>query len=102
MKDKINNYFILWLAFSALMVILMIIAGQYMVRPDFIPDQGALWYYWQNTNINQVGRITGWLFFILHLVTTVILVRKADKEKVQFGKWQKWLFGSQVFLFFCI
>jgi len=96
MKDKITRYFILWLAFSALMVVLMILAGQYMTRPEFIPDQGALWYYWQNTQINQMGRVTGWGFFILHLLTTIYLVWKADKSKEQFGKWQKWLFGSQV------
>lgn len=98
MDKMISKYFVLWIGLSCLFVLLIMFVSQYYVHAPFIPDQGASWYYWQLPEINQVGRILGWVFFISHLMTTLFLTWKIKKEGQFniFGKLPKLLFISQV------
>lgn len=99
MDTKISKYFALWIGLSCLIVLLIMLVSQYYVHAPFGLDQGASWYYWQLPEINDLGRLLGWLFFILHLFVTIFLVWKIKVENRfnYFGKLQKWLFASQIF-----
>jgi len=99
MKNNSKIYFIAWLVFSVLMILAMMLIGEARNQIAFLPDQGFNWYYWQLPQIDNISRITGWSFFILHLITTLFLARKVGKvpfsEKL--SKWHIALFFSQVF-----
>lgn len=81
------------------MVILTLLVAPYFQHAAFLPDKGADWYYWQLPEVSNIARITGWVFFALHLFTTIWFVKKAQQEPAgdKLNKWHKWLLGSQVF-----
>lgn len=94
---SVTNAFVLWLAFSCLMIIAIILVAPNYLHTTFLPDQGANWYYWQLPEVSQIARITGWTLFVAHLVTTLLLVSKVQKEKSSdtFTFWQQLLLLSQ-------
>jgi hypothetical protein len=55
--------------------------GRNWIHAEFLPDQGASWYYWKLPVITFWPRFTGWLFFILHLLTSWFILYKAKQEK---------------------
>jgi len=99
MKNNTRLYFIAWLVFSVLTIIAMMLFGGSRNQIAFIPDQGFNWYYWQLPQIDNISRITGWSFFILHLIVTLFLAWKVGKVKFSdtLSPWHIALFFSQIF-----
>lgn len=66
---------------SLLMTLLIYIVGQGYVHPEFLPDQGAAWYYWKLPEASMWARITGWSLFATHLLLTLFLAFKLKNNR---------------------
>jgi hypothetical protein len=87
--------------FSVLMLCAIAYFGSKYVHPAFLPDQGASWYYWKLPTVEFWPRFTGWLFFILHLSSTLFIAYKAknDKEVIDnnLSKYNYLMLGTNAF-----
>ncbi len=61
---------------SLLLTLLIYFVGQGYIHPEFLPDQGAAWYYWKLPEVTLGARITGWGLFVAHLLITWFLAFK--------------------------
>jgi hypothetical protein len=60
----------LWggILFSLIFTAIIWAGGQILNRPDFLPDTGASWYYWQRPAPTFWSRATAWSMYALHQV----------------------------------
>jgi hypothetical protein len=63
---------------SALFTALIWGMGQVLNRPNFLPDEGASWYYWQLPNPTVWSRLTAWSTYALHQIAVWGLIYYAQ------------------------
>jgi hypothetical protein len=89
------------IAFSVIFIYLIYFFGAKYIHADFLPDQGASWYYWKLPVATFWPRFTGWTFFILHLISIWYIAYLGSKAKKPFddniSKYNYWMLGVNAF-----
>jgi hypothetical protein len=70
----------LWggILFSLAFTGLIWLGGQFLDRPDFLPDLGASWYYWKLPEPTLGSRVSAWVLYAAHQLTTWGLIAYAQ------------------------
>jgi hypothetical protein len=67
-KPRRKDLIALWagVAFSAVLVAIIWLAGERLNSIALLPDQGAVWYYWKLPAPTWITRATAWGFYLAH------------------------------------
>jgi hypothetical protein len=78
----------LWggILFSLIFTGLIWAGGLILRRPDFLPDQGASWYYWKLPNPTFWSRATAWGGYVLHQLAAWGLILYAQTRVKRYTK----------------
>lgn len=85
-NQALNNSSALWLGviFSFVFTGLIWLSAPYLPKIDFLPDQGASWYYWQLPEPTFWSRATAWGFYTLHQLAMWWLIYQGQKNKLKY------------------
>lgn len=70
--------------FCFLLMLLIWALGPYSADIEFIPDQGALWYYWKRPDPNFWTRLSAWGLYIAHQITIWWLIYSAKNQQLSY------------------
>lgn len=78
----------LWggILFSLVFTMLIGWAGQWLDESNFVPDQGASWYFWKLPNPTFWTRFTAWSFYVAHQLVTWGLIYYAQTRVKSYTK----------------
>ncbi|MDJ0753472.1 MAG: hypothetical protein QNJ45_08135 [Ardenticatenaceae bacterium] len=78
----------LWagIIFSFLFSLLIWVIRPWLPQIDFLPDQGASWYYWQLPEQTVMGQITAWSFYFAHQAFTWGTIYVAQRQGLKYTK----------------
>ncbi len=77
---------IFWgIAFSILLTAVIYFTEPLLPEIEFLPDQGASWYYWQLPAPTFWSRFTAWSGYTLHQLAVWWLIYKGQKQKLGYS-----------------
>jgi len=87
MQNKIKDRSTFWvgIAFSIVFTLVIWWTGEFLDTRDFIPDQGASWYFWKRPDPTFWSRFTAWGFYLAHQFSFWAVIYFAQKNKVRFS-----------------
>ncbi len=76
----------LWagILFSALFTALIWVIRPWLPQIDFLPDQGASWYYWQLPVQTTAGQLTAWGFYLAHQLFSWGVILRAQRSGLKY------------------
>lgn len=91
-----KKYLLVGILLSALFTAIILVVGQNYNHATFLPDQGALWYYWKLPVVTDLPRLTGWVLFISQLLITWYLAYKVNNSGPITNKLNKYNYAMLV------
>ena len=88
MAEEVSIQYRWWcglLACAALMGV-VIVVGPYSDHIEFLPDQGASWYYWKLPEANVLSQLTAWLGYLCHQLSMWAIIYYAVQAKPNYSK----------------
>ena len=81
-----SNTALWWgIGFSVVFTFIIYLAEPLIPRINFLPDQGASWYYWKLPEPTFWSRFTAWGGYTLHQVAMWWLIYRAQKDRLKYS-----------------
>lgn len=85
-SGQVSSTTALWwgIGFSVLFTFIIYLVEPLLPKINFLPDQGASWYYWKLPEPTFWSRFTAWGGYTLHQLAMWGLIYKAQKDKLKY------------------